>query len=135
MILDKLAQDLGVAKYVHFLGFVTPVELQAIFRTATAMIYPSVFEGFGLPILEAFQAGLPVLSSNATTLPEVAQDGALYFDPDSPAELSVLMKTIMDRPEVRHDLINNGTRILSEYSFRDTAAAFQALYEKTAALS
>jgi glycosyltransferase involved in cell wall biosynthesis len=135
MILDKLAQDLGVAKHVHFLGFVTPVELQAIFRTATAMIYPSLFEGFGLPILEAFQARLPVLSSNATTLPEVAQDGALYFDPDSPAKLSVLMKTIMDRPEVRHDLINNGTRILSEYSFRDTAAAFQALYEKTAALS
>ena len=99
------------------------------------MIFPSKFEGFGLPILEAFHAGLPVLSSNATVLPEVAQDGALYFDPDSPEELSTLMKVILDSPELRKELISKGALVLSQYSFRDTAAKFQALYERTAGLS
>jgi glycosyltransferase involved in cell wall biosynthesis len=133
--LDKLARDLGISGQVHFLGFVKPEELQAIARSATAMVFPSRFEGFGLPILEAFHAGLPVLSSNATTLPEVAQDGALYFDPDSPQELSTLMNAVLDRPDLRQDLIRRGALVLSHYSIRDTVAGFQALYEKAAALS
>jgi len=133
--LDKLARDLGISEQLHFLGFVTPTELQAIFRTATAMIFPSKFEGFGLPILEAFDAELPVLSSSATTLPEVARDGALYFDPDSPGELSALMKSILDEPELRQHLIHRGTLVLSQYSIKNTAVSFQELYERTAALS
>jgi glycosyltransferase involved in cell wall biosynthesis len=128
LVLDKLAQDLGISEQVHFLGFVTPEELQAIYRTATAMIFPSRFEGFGLPILEAFHARLPVLCSNATALPEVASDGALYFDPDSPDELSCLMKNILDKPELRQELISKGTLVLSRYSFKDMAANFQELY-------
>jgi glycosyltransferase involved in cell wall biosynthesis len=134
-ILDKLAQDFGIAEQLHFLGFVTPGELQAIFRAATAMVFPSKFEGFGLPILEAFHAGLPVLASNASTLPEVARDGALYFDPDSPSELSALIRVIMDKPEVREELIKKGTLILSQYSIKETARQFQKLYAETAALS
>ena len=133
--LEQLARGLGISQQVHFLGFVSPDELQAIFSAATAMIYPSRFEGFGLPILEAFHAQLPVLSSNATTLPEVAGDGALYFDPDSPAELSVLMKTILDKPKLRQELISKGKLKLSLYSFSDTATSFQALYARAAALS
>ena len=135
MTLDKLGRDLGISEQLHFLGFVTPAELQAIFRTATAMIFPSKFEGFGLPILEAFHARLPVLSSNATTLPEVAREGALYFDPDSPPELSVLMKRILNEPELRQDLIEKGILVLSHYSIKDTAANFQQLYESAVLLS
>ncbi len=133
--LDKLAKELKVSEQLHFLGFVTPAELQAIFHTAAAMIYPSRFEGFGLPILEAFQARLPVLSSNATTLPEVGRNGALYFDPDSPSDLSALMAKLLNSSELRQDLVAKGTLLLSQYSFRDTAASFRALYAKTAALS
>jgi glycosyltransferase involved in cell wall biosynthesis len=132
--LDKLAQELGVSEQLHFLGFVTPTELQVIFKTATAMIFPSKFEGFGLPILEAFHTGLPVLSSNSTTLPEVARDAALYFDPDSSGELSALMKRILDTPVLRQEMIRKGTLILSQYSIQDTVARFQELYERTAAL-
>ena len=133
-VLDKLALELGVSEQVHFLGFVAPRELQAIFSAATAMIYASKFEGFGLPILEAFHARLPVICSNATTIPEVARDGALYFDPDSPAELAELMNSILSEPQLRHDLIDRGNSVLSQFSFRDTAAMFQELYERTAAL-
>ena len=131
-LLDKLAQDLGVFEQVHFLGFVSPLDLQAIYSVASALIFPSKFEGFGLPILEAFHANLPVLCSKATVLPEIAKNGALYFDPESPRELAVSMKTILDKPEIRKELIAKGAVALSQYSFRDTAARFQNLYEKTA---
>ncbi len=133
--LDKLAIDLGISEQVHFLGFVTPEELQAVFSVATAMVFASKFEGFGLPILEAFHARLAVLSSNSTTLPEVAEDGALYFDPDSSAELASLMRSILDKPEMRTQQIQKGTVVLLRHSITDTAAGFQALYERTAALS
>ncbi len=85
--LGSLAQRLGVEDQIHFLGFVTPDELQAIYRTATAMIFPSRFEGFGLPILEAFSARLPVLCARATVLPEVAREAALYLAPILPRSL------------------------------------------------
>jgi glycosyltransferase involved in cell wall biosynthesis len=134
-VVDKLARDLGVFEQIHFLGFLAPEELQVVFRAATAMVFASKFEGFGLPILEAFHARLPVLSSNATTLPEVAGDAALYFDPDSPAELASLMKMILDTPEVREELMKKGTLVLSQHSIDETATDFQALYERTAVLS
>jgi glycosyltransferase involved in cell wall biosynthesis len=133
--IDKFARDLDVLEQTHFLGFLSPEELQAIFSVATAMLFPSKFEGFGLPILEAFHAQLPVLSSNATTLPEIAGDAALYFDPDSPSELAALMKTILETSELRQDLIKKGTLRLSHYSINNTAAHFQSLYEKTAVAS
>jgi glycosyltransferase involved in cell wall biosynthesis len=133
--LEKMARDLDIYKQVHFLGFLEPEELQAVFSAATAMVFPSRFEGFGLPILEAFHSRLPVLSSNATTLPEVAGDAALYFDPDSPSELAVLMKTILETSELQQDLIRKGSLILSKYSINEMAAAFQALYERTTILS
>lgn len=134
-VLDNLAQDLGIVEQVHFLGFLTPEELQAVFGAATAMVFPSKFEGFGLPILEAFHARLPVLCSNATTLPEVAGDAALYFDPDSPMELASLMKEILITPDVREELIRKGTAVLAQHSINKTAAGFQALYRRTAELS
>jgi glycosyltransferase involved in cell wall biosynthesis len=134
-VLEKLGRDLGVVEQVHFLGFLTPEELQGVFSLATAMVFASKFEGFGLPILEAFQARLAVLCSNATTLPEVGGDAALYFDPDSPAELAVLMNTVLDKPEVREDLIKKGLLVLSRHSIEETAAKFRALYNRTATLS
>lgn len=133
--LDSLAQSLGISEQIRFLGFVTSTQLQAIFKTATAMLFPSKFEGFGLPILEAFHARLPVISSNATTLPEVGQDGALYFNPDSPEDLSGLMKAILDSPKLRRDLIDRATRVLSQYSMNQTASGFQSLYRRTASLA
>jgi glycosyltransferase involved in cell wall biosynthesis len=133
--LDKLARDLDVCDQLHYLGFVSPKELQAIFKSATAMIFPSRFEGFGLPILEAFHAGLPVLCSRATTLPEVARDGALYFNPDSPQELAALMRAVAESSELRNDLVLKGSLVLSQSSIQNTVRAFQSLYSRTYSMS
>lgn len=132
--LDVLASELGVSEQIHFLGFVSPEELQAIFKMATAMIFPSKFEGFGLPLLEAFQAGTPVLCSNATVLPEVAGDGALYFDPDSPEDLASLMIEMLTNLELREILSQKGAAVLSNFGIDDTVRMFQSLYERTAVL-
>jgi glycosyltransferase involved in cell wall biosynthesis len=130
--LDRLASELGVADQIGYLGFISAEELHAVYARATAMIFPSKFEGFGLPLLEAFQAGVPVLSSNATVLPEVAQDGALYFDPNSPEELAAQMKRVLQNNWLRAHLAERGKEVLSRYSINQTAVEFQALYELTA---
>jgi glycosyltransferase involved in cell wall biosynthesis len=132
--LDELGRGLGVCEQLHYLGFVTPKELQSVYASATAMIYPSKFEGFGLPILEAFHSRLAVLSSNASVLPEVAHDGAAYFDPDSSTELAALMVRVLDNPDFRESLIQKGSEVLVSFSFRDAAASFQELYARTAGL-
>lgn len=130
--LDRLAGELGVLRQLHYLGFVNPQELQAIFSSATAMVFPSKFEGFGLPVLEAFHARLPVILSNAAVLPEVGQNGALYFNPDAPMELAALMEKILTDPQTRQELIEKGTMVLKRSSIKDTASNFQILYEQTA---
>jgi glycosyltransferase involved in cell wall biosynthesis len=135
MYLDRIAAELGVADQLHYLGFISPKELQAIFGAATALIFPSKFEGFGLPILEAFHAHLPVISSNASVLPEVAQDGALYFDPYNPTELAKLMEKVLDDPQAREDLIRKAKCVLDRSSIKDTAVSFQVFYEQTAAFA
>jgi glycosyltransferase involved in cell wall biosynthesis len=132
-ILDKLAERLGVSSQIHFLGFVPTKEIQVIFRSALSMVFPSKFEGFGLPILEAFQAKLPVLSSQATTLPEVGQDAPLYFDPDSAEELSSLMLRILNSPQLRRQMIERGTQVLTHFSMNRTVAMMKQLYWDTAA--
>jgi glycosyltransferase involved in cell wall biosynthesis len=112
--LDALARTLGVANQIHFLGFVPPDDLQAIFAAATAMVFPSKFEGFGLPVLEAFHARVAVILSNATVLPEVALEA---------------------NPEARLDLIEKGAAVLSRSSIKDTALNLQSLYDQTAGVS
>jgi glycosyltransferase involved in cell wall biosynthesis len=130
--LDALAIQMGVAPQVHFLGFVDAKDLRSLFSAATAMIFASKFEGFGLPILEAFHAELPVLCSNASTLPEVGGDGALYFNPDAPDELAHLMERLLTLPDLRRDLVQKGNAALALHSMDDTAAGFQELYRKAA---
>lgn len=130
--LHRMARELGVFQQMHYLGFVSPDDLQTIYGAATALVYASRFEGFGLPILEAFHAGVPVVCSNASVLPEIAQDGAVYFNPESPDELATQMKIMLENHEARRCLVNKGKRVLSQYSFQDTASAFQALYVQSA---
>jgi glycosyltransferase involved in cell wall biosynthesis len=126
--LDELAGSLGVLEQVHSLGFVTSDELQTLFQESTAMLFPSKFEGLGLPVLEAFHAGVPVVCANATVLPEVAQDAALYFDPDSPEELAGQMIRMLDEPDLRRVLIEKGRQVLSQFSMQETVAGLQQLY-------
>ncbi len=130
--LDQLASSLGVASSLHFLGFVSSQQMQVIITRATAMIFPSRFEGLGLPVLEAFRAGLPVLCSSATVLPEVAGEGALFFDPDSPEQMVEAIDSLLKSPELRRRLIARGSDILRHYASDTAAQQFMSLYTATA---
>ncbi|WP_172838295.1 glycosyltransferase family 4 protein [Terriglobus roseus] len=129
---EALAQELGVADKVSFLGFTTSSQIQVLFHLATALLFPSHFEGLGLPILEAFRAGLPVISSNATVLSEVTGDAALLFPPNSPEELADAMEKILASPELREKLSARGAKVLENYSIEETARQFFRLYRRIA---
>jgi len=127
-----VAKQLGIQDRVQFVGFVSPKQLKAIFHTAIAMVFPSKFEGLGLPVLEAFHAGLPVICSNATVLPEVVGDAALLFDSDSPEELASLLCRVLESPELRAHMIERGQQMLSSNTIFQTAERFADLYDEIA---
>jgi glycosyltransferase involved in cell wall biosynthesis len=128
--LNQLAHDLDVTGLVHELGFVSADDLRCIYAGAAAMVFPSLFEGYGLPILEAFQTGTPVLCSTATVLPETAEDGAAYFDPHSAEELAEQMLRILRDPEFGRGLRERGAAVLARSSMESTARGFQELYRR-----
>jgi glycosyltransferase involved in cell wall biosynthesis len=126
------ARRLGLTKEVHFLGFVSPLDLQCLYRLATCLVFPSRFEGWGLPVPEAFHAGLPVASSNATCLPEVTRGAALLFDPDDVDTMAeAILKLYFDEP-LRHELIRRGRDVVSSLSWNMTAARFRETYLRIA---
>jgi glycosyltransferase involved in cell wall biosynthesis len=112
--------------YVFFLGNVKDDELIILYQNATAFIYPSLYEGFGIPPLEAQACGCPVISSNAAAMPEVLGDSALYFDPCSVVEIQRAMECIVVDRELRNLLIRKGFTNVSRFSWDDSA---RKLYE------
>ncbi len=129
--LEILAKELGIARQLHFLGFVSNSEIQVAYQSATALVFPSKFEGLGLPVLEAFRVGLPVICASATVLPEVTDGAALLFDPDSPEQLAEHMQRVADQPDLRQHLAQKGYAVLANYSAAGAARQFSKLYEAT----
>ena len=101
-------KDPLLASRVHLLGWQPRNVLVALFQSAEALVFPSTFEGFGMPVLEAFAAGLPVACSDIPPLEEVAGDAALRFDPHSPAEMADTIRRVLDDAELRAALVARG---------------------------
>jgi glycosyltransferase involved in cell wall biosynthesis len=124
--LDKTQRDLkdqvdrmGLQEQVHFLGYLPDNQLTAVWQGCSFLIFPSLYEGFGIPVLEAMQFGKPVLCSNVTSLPEVAGDAALYFDPRKPAEIVHCLERIIGNEELTSDLVKRGYERLSLFQPRE----------------
>ena len=100
-------------------GFVHDEELGILLKNALAFIHPSVYEGFGMPIIEAMANGIPVACSNAASLPEVAGSAALFFDPFDTNSITRAMHQLADDPQLRKDLIRKGYEQAKKYSDRD----------------
>jgi glycosyltransferase involved in cell wall biosynthesis len=96
-------------------------QLASCYRYATALVYPSEFEGFGLPVLEAMGMGCPVITSRKKSIPEVGGEAVLYADPDNIPEISAMMKALLDDSEQRSKLINRGLARSREFSWKQTA--------------
>ncbi len=100
--------QMGLRERVHFLGFLPQEKLEAVWHGCDFLIFPSLYEGFGIPILEAMSIGKAVLCSNGTSLPEVAGDAALYFDPRRPEDIVRCLERLTKDTSLRNDLIRRG---------------------------
>jgi glycosyltransferase involved in cell wall biosynthesis len=106
---------------VRHLGYVPEQFLAALYRGAAALVYPSYYEGFGLPVAQAMAAGIPVITSNCSSLPEVVGDAGLTVDPDSPPALAEALERVLTSPELARELASRG-RIRAEAYQWSTAA-------------
>jgi glycosyltransferase involved in cell wall biosynthesis len=106
---------------VHLAGEVSDELLKQYYRGAEFFVFPSLYEGFGLPLLEAMGMGCPVLSSSASSLPEVAGDAALYFNPRDSSDLAEKLLQIASSPSLRAFLVERGFRRLKMFSYQDCA--------------
>ncbi len=117
-------------KNVIFTDFISDGQLRWLYENTSAYIFPSLSEGFGLPGLEAMVAGAPVVSSNATCLPEIYQDGAEYFDPLSTQDITKAIGKVLNDELLRKQLIKKGKVVASKYSWQKTAKETLAVYEQ-----
>lgn len=115
----KELEDLG--DRVHFTGYIDDKQLGAHYAHATALIYPSLYEGFGFPPLEAMASGCPVLASNVTSIPESCGEAALYCDPYSVEDIAVKMRQIATDSALRQSLIERGRRHAEAMTWDDCA--------------
>ncbi len=123
---DELSAD------IRFTGYVADEDLNALYSAATCFVYPSYFEGFGLPILEAMKCGTPVIAGDRTSIPEVAGEAALLFDPFDVNSLVEALKRVLDDTQYRATLSERGLKRASEFSWQTTAQLTLAAYQKAA---
>lgn len=109
-------KSLGLKEQVTFLDGIKEQDLPCFYSAASVFVFPSLYEGFGLPVLEAMAAGAPVIISNVSSLPEVAGDAALLIDPADPSALAAAMKTVLQDSELRTRLIQKGKERSKEFS-------------------
>lgn len=127
--LEAATQSSKYIKDIHFTGFVSDAELKWLYQNAECYVLPALSEGFGLPGLEAMAHGCPVVSSNATCLPEVYQDAALYFDPTNVNDMADAIKKVLSDKKLAKQLVTKGTELLPQYSWRKMATETLAVYK------
>ena len=110
---------------------VTDTELAEWYAGALCFVFPSLYEGFGIPVLEAFSCGCPVAASNTSSLPEVGRDSAVYFDPQSEESIREVVLSLTDNSEYRQYLVELGRKRATCFSWQDTARKTIEVYEKT----
>lgn len=124
------AEQLGY-KNIVYTGFVSDEELAWLYKNCGAYIFASLMEGFGLPGLEAMGYGAPVVSSNATCLPEVYEDAAHYFDPTDVNDMAKKIKEVLTDQKLRNKLIKNGTKQLKKFSWKRMAQQTLDVYKNS----
>ncbi len=128
--LRRAVEESGVRQDVRFFGFVPHRTLAALYRMASVFAFPSLYEGFGLPPLEAMACGTPVVTSRISSLPEVVGDAALLVDPYSEEAIARAISRVLDEPELRRSLVERGLLRASRFSWDRSVRAIHAGYMK-----
>lgn len=106
---------------IHFIDYIPDDEMSLLYSSADLYVFPTLYEGFGIPVIEAQKCGIPVLTSNITSLPEVAGDGAFYIDPYDVSDIKRGMKAVLQDNNLRNRLIQQGYKNASRYSWDKSA--------------
>ncbi len=125
----NLLSGLGISGQVHHYPIDDSI-LRAIYSGAELFVFPSLYEGFGIPMLEAFGAGCPVAASRSSSLPEVGGDAARYFDPLDPSSLLAAVEEIVTDPSLQRTMRDRGRQRFQDFSWGKTAEETKKVYEK-----
>ena len=128
--LRERARALGIEDDVRFLDWVSAAELEGLYALADVFVFPSLYEGFGLPVLEAMRRGVPVACSDRSSLPEVAGTAALLFDPEDPRAITAVMQRILGDPSEAQRLRAAGRKQAARFTWEATARATAVSYER-----
>jgi glycosyltransferase involved in cell wall biosynthesis len=132
-VLRDHAQRVGVAGDVVWPAWLSTAELEGLYALATLVVFPSLYEGFGLPVLEAMARGVPVATSNRSSLPEVAGDAALLFDPEDTDAIRATIERVLSDPRERERLRDAGQERARSFTWQRTADLTVAVYERALA--
>lgn len=117
----RAAKRSKYAKDIQLIGYVDEQQKSELYRNAQVFVFPSFYEGFGLPVLEAMRAGCPVITSHTSSLPELVGDAGILIDPYNVNDLTVAIKLILQSERLRTDLIERGKRRAEDFSWQETA--------------
>ena len=126
----ETVQRLNLGEHVYFTGYVEEADLPALYNGADLFVFPSLYEGFGLPVLEALACGTPVVTSKSSSLPEVAGDAALLVDPYNVEDIAHAMRRILADQALAQDLRARGLKRAAQFSWERTARETLAVYEQ-----
>lgn len=124
------AARLGIADRTRFTGWVENEDLEGLYRLAACFAYPTLHEGFGMPVLEAMRRGTPVVCSNSTSLPEIVGDAAIMFDPHDTAAIGEAIRRVLTDSALAADLVERGHKQVRPFTWRATAEATVRSYEQ-----
>jgi glycosyltransferase involved in cell wall biosynthesis len=116
-------------KHVRFLGFVPDQTLAILYRLAAAFVFPSLYEGFGLPPLEAMASGTPVVTSNVSSLPEVVGNAAVLVDPHDAAAIALGVRQVLTSPALREELVRRGLERAGAFSWEESVRRTRSVYQ------
>ena len=119
--LQRLVRVLGLENDVIFTGFISDDELRLLYSSADVFVFPSFYEGFGLPVLEAMASGTPVVASNRTSIPEVVGDAGLLFNPDNTDEMAETIHSVLREETLKKSLISRGFERVKKFTWEKTA--------------
>jgi alpha-1,3-rhamnosyl/mannosyltransferase len=128
----RAVHDLNLTDWVRFLGYVRPRDLPTLYQLASLFVFPSLDEGFGLPILEAFAAGTPVVAASAGSIPEVAGAAAWLVPAEDAAAFASAIHTLLTDAERRAHLVEQGRQRATAFTWRATAEAYVRVYREAA---
>lgn len=121
------------ADQVDFTGYVSYEKLTSLYQNAAVCVYPSLYEGFGLPVLEAMACGCPVVCSNTTSVPEVAGDAAILVNPESADDIAKGIRRVLTEPGLAAELRERGIQQAKKFTWEACAEATLAVYRRAVA--